>query len=54
LTELAEHGCDQAQGYHLSRPVPAAELDNWLDRRHQQNARGSLFGDTTSAAGGAR
>jgi diguanylate cyclase (GGDEF)-like protein len=27
---LAELGCDVAQGYYLSRPVPAAELVNWL------------------------
>jgi diguanylate cyclase (GGDEF)-like protein len=38
LTELAGHGCDQAQGYHISRPVPAAELDHWLDRREQRIA----------------
>ena len=31
LTELTRHGCDQAQGYYLFRPVPAAELDHWLD-----------------------
>ena len=30
LAELTRHGCDEAQGYHLSRPVPAAELDHWL------------------------
>ena len=37
LTELARHGCDQAQGYHISRAVPVAELDLWLeewDRTH--------------------
>jgi len=33
LTELARHGCDQAQGYHICRPIPAAELDHWLDQR---------------------
>jgi diguanylate cyclase (GGDEF)-like protein len=32
-TELARLGCDQAQGYHLSRPVPAAELEHWLNTR---------------------
>src|SRR5665811_1419847 len=33
-TELTRLGCDQAQGYHMSRPVPAAELDHWLTTRH--------------------
>ena len=28
--ELARMGCDQAQGYFISRPVAAAELDLWL------------------------
>ena len=32
-TELARLGCDQAQGYFISRPVPAAELDYWLSTR---------------------
>ncbi len=31
--ELARHGCDQAQGFYLSRPVPAATLDSWLAER---------------------
>src|SRR5450759_5873283 len=33
-TELTRLGCDQAQGYFISRPVPAAELDHWLSNRH--------------------
>jgi diguanylate cyclase (GGDEF)-like protein len=33
LTELTRHGCDQAQGYHLCRPVPATQLEHWLDQR---------------------
>jgi len=33
LVELARHGCDQVQGFYLSRPVPAAELELWLDER---------------------
>jgi EAL domain-containing protein (putative c-di-GMP-specific phosphodiesterase class I) len=33
-TELTRLGCDEAQGYVISRPVPAAELDHWLSTRH--------------------
>jgi len=33
-TELTRLGCDQAQGYYMSRPVPAAELDHWLNTRN--------------------
>ena len=36
-TELARLGCDQAQGYFMSRPIPAAELDHWLHNRHAVN-----------------
>jgi EAL domain-containing protein (putative c-di-GMP-specific phosphodiesterase class I) len=28
--QLVALGCDVAQGYYLSRPVPAAELASWL------------------------
>ncbi len=30
-TELTRMGCDQAQGYFMSKPVPAAELNRWLN-----------------------
>ncbi|MET0378020.1 MAG: EAL domain-containing protein [Spongiibacteraceae bacterium] len=30
LAALVGMGCDQAQGYHLSRPLPAAQLPGWL------------------------
>jgi diguanylate cyclase (GGDEF)-like protein len=33
-TELTRLGCDQAQGYYMSRPIPAAELNSWLSSRH--------------------
>jgi diguanylate cyclase len=33
-TELARLGCDQAQGYFMSRPMPTVELDHWLRNRH--------------------
>jgi diguanylate cyclase len=31
LSALTLMGCDEAQGYFLSRPVPASELELWLD-----------------------
>jgi diguanylate cyclase (GGDEF)-like protein/PAS domain S-box-containing protein len=31
--ELGELGCTLAQGYYLSRPIPAGELTKWLRRR---------------------
>jgi diguanylate cyclase (GGDEF)-like protein/PAS domain S-box-containing protein len=34
--ELSELGCTLAQGYYLTRPVPAADLTQWLRRRPQQ------------------
>jgi diguanylate cyclase (GGDEF)-like protein len=30
---LSDYGCDVAQGYFMSRPVPAAELDEWFAER---------------------
>jgi predicted signal transduction protein with EAL and GGDEF domain len=39
LAELARLGCDLAQGYHISRPLPADQLTSWLQTRpHQQPA----------------
>ena len=29
-SQLKRLGCDQGQGYFMCRPVPAAELDVWL------------------------
>jgi EAL domain-containing protein (putative c-di-GMP-specific phosphodiesterase class I) len=36
---LAELGCDNAQGFHLSPPVPADELTEWLLARAPRVAR---------------
>jgi EAL domain-containing protein (putative c-di-GMP-specific phosphodiesterase class I) len=30
MDELAALSCDTAQGFHLSRPLPSAELVAWL------------------------
>jgi predicted signal transduction protein with EAL and GGDEF domain len=36
---LARLGCDQAQGYHISRPLPASELTDWLTQRAEYSER---------------
>ena len=28
---LIEYGCDEAQGYYFSRPLPGEELGRWLE-----------------------
>ncbi|MCS6787304.1 MAG: bifunctional diguanylate cyclase/phosphodiesterase [Thiobacillaceae bacterium] len=33
LALLVEMGCDRAQGYHYARPMPAQELEHWLQGR---------------------
>ena len=40
LERIAELGCDQAQGHHLGRPMPAADLLAWLE---SPEARGLCF-----------
>lgn len=40
LNWLAEHGCELAQGYFISRPKPAGELTSWL--LDQQRAKVSV------------
>ena len=42
--ELARLGCDQAQGFFLSRPVPASELTAWLRRRRDERAEQGVPG----------
>src|SRR5262249_53418607 len=31
--QLARSGCDEAQGFSFSKPLPAADLERWLDSR---------------------
>jgi len=30
LALLDHYGCDIAQGYHIARPMPAADLPGWV------------------------
>ena len=32
MRTLSAMGCDQAQGYHISKPLPAADFAAWLER----------------------
>jgi diguanylate cyclase (GGDEF)-like protein len=41
---LASLGCDVVQGYHLSRPLPTARLERWLDDRAAAAAGGVPVG----------
>ena len=34
---LATMGCDVAQGYHLSRPLPGNAFEAWLTEREQRD-----------------
>jgi len=35
---LVAIGCDAAQGYYMSRPIPAADLPRWLNESHRWSA----------------
>jgi diguanylate cyclase (GGDEF)-like protein len=37
LELLAEMGCDVVQGYHICKPVPAEQLEEWLIRHQNSN-----------------
>ncbi|MEA2487483.1 MAG: hypothetical protein QOF16_1137 [Actinomycetota bacterium] len=48
LHRLATLGCDVAQGYHLSRPLPAADVHDWF-KWYQREALGSVAEDESAA-----
>ena len=41
LDALGDLGCDIAQGYHLARPMPARQFDEWLDSVQLSTAESS-------------
>jgi diguanylate cyclase (GGDEF)-like protein len=52
LVELSALGCDAVQGYHISRPLPADELDLWIEARAASRAeRGQAAADPVSGGG---
>ena len=44
FTELTRLGCDQAQGFSISRPVPASEFDRRLEARANTVSRDARSG----------
>jgi EAL domain-containing protein (putative c-di-GMP-specific phosphodiesterase class I) len=51
LAHLAVLGCDLAQGYHVSKPMPADVFNDWLIETPRQPAKGN--GQKASQAKGA-
>jgi len=51
-SELRRLGCDQAQGYFMCRPMPAAELNDWLIDRHAIDQVTDTTNPPSSAAPG--
>lgn len=47
---LADFGCDEAQGYYFSRPVPASDITGYFDRAtSERESESSSFQDSASA-----
>jgi diguanylate cyclase len=49
-SELTRMGCDHAQGYFMSRPIPAAELTEWLIEWHSSSHTASQPRSTLAPA----
>ncbi len=49
LHRLAEMGCDEAQGYHMGKPMPLVDLQLWALR--WKAAQSAAAGPATAAAG---
>jgi diguanylate cyclase len=48
-SDLAGLECDLAQGYYLSRPIPAQELTDWVRERADAPSRNSPAGQLPGA-----
>ena len=44
LEELAAMGIDTVQGYHVARPMPAAEIEGWVRSWHSEAAASMILG----------
>jgi len=40
LQQLSTFGCDEAQGYHFARPMPAAEFVRYLSGKDSKQSKG--------------
>jgi diguanylate cyclase (GGDEF)-like protein len=49
LDELADLGCDLVQGYYLSRPLPAEELERWLAEHKVSHALAAQPGKASAS-----
>ena len=50
--ELANIGCDMAQGFHLAEPLPAIELTRWLEARGGASALVTPTADASPSPAG--
>ena len=45
LRWLEAHGCERAQGFHISKPMPAEQFTAWVAAYTQANAERLANGD---------
>jgi len=46
---LAELGCDQGQGYFMSRPIPSEQLFDWLAKWAAPGAAAPKYGEAMAS-----